>query len=119
MKLMKIIVALLTLWACPTWGASIGFFSDPGCSSCNLRILAPPGMGILYITAVNVSSAPLLCGATGTLGAEFRVEGLPTGWIAQATPNPVAQASLGDPSSGEPTSRSTHLKPAIACSSTR
>ena len=94
MKSMKLIAALLVIWACQAWGASIGLFADPGCSSCNLDIPAPPGVGTLYISVVSASISPPACGVTG---AEFRVAGLPTGWVAWSTPSPLASLALGDP----------------------
>jgi hypothetical protein len=35
--------------------------------------------------------------AEGMSGAEYRVDGLPAGWVSVATPNPAAAVALGDP----------------------
>lgn len=83
----------MALAGSPLHAASIGLYSDPACASCNLQILVPPGVGTLYVTA---STAGLFWG-DDMAGAEFRVEGLPPGWVAFSTPSPQSAVSLGDP----------------------
>jgi hypothetical protein len=93
MKCSLIFVLLLALSG-PSWGASIGLFSDPNCSSCNLTI--PSGQtGTLYISAVDIGGPSELC--QGIDGAELRVVGLPPGWTSIAQPNPQAILTIGDP----------------------
>lgn len=91
MKTLKPIAALLVLWAHPSWGASIGLFSTPDCSSCNLRV-PPGGVATLYIRALTDG----IPSWTQMGGATFRVTGLPAGWVAISTPNPETN-SIGDP----------------------
>jgi hypothetical protein len=91
---MKWIAVPIVIWGTQTWGASIGLFADPACSSCNLNIPAPPGTGTLYISVVSASIPPPTCGVTG---AEFRIEGLPMGWLAWSTPSPLVSLAIGDP----------------------
>jgi hypothetical protein len=86
----RILISLLLALAGAqaVWGASIGLFADPDCSSCNLTI--PPGeTRTLYIK--------VLAGSLTWQGAEFRITGLPEGWTAISTPNPAANLVLGDP----------------------
>jgi hypothetical protein len=75
-------------------GASIGVFSDPNCTSCNLNVALGESKP-LYVAAVDVSSTPQMC--NGLFGAEFRVVGLPLGWQTTIQPNPQANVSLGNP----------------------
>ncbi|MFQ5600135.1 MAG: hypothetical protein ACE5G2_06235 [Candidatus Krumholzibacteriia bacterium] len=94
MKL-RVIVTLLTVAvaAGSASGQSIGLFSDPGCASCNLA--TTPGIpATLWIGMATGGSV------SGIKGAEFRVDGLPAGWLTISTPNPAANLALGDPFAG-------------------
>jgi hypothetical protein len=73
------------------FAASIGLFSDPDCTACNLNILAGE-IGTLYV----VVSTEGLPDNEHFVSAEFRITGLPDGWIATSTPEPSAFA-FGDP----------------------
>ena len=86
---------LLVLVASTSYASSIGIFADPDYASCNLNIAAPPGIGTLYIAAIDVAQMPGACAAF--TGAEFRIQGLPPGWVVFSTPNPAAVAVIGDP----------------------
>jgi hypothetical protein len=90
---MKLLICLcLTLVPAAALSASIGLFSTPDCSSCNLNIPSG-GIGTFYVLA-DVSDSFQGSG----FGAEFRVTGLPPGWIVvTATPNPGASVVAGDP----------------------
>lgn len=68
----------------------IRIYSDPGCASTTLPSMEPPGPYIVYAMASLDTLA-------GIAGAEFRIQGLPAGWQAFATPNPAAVIALGDP----------------------
>lgn len=61
--------------------------------SCGVTIPAPPGFGTFYVLARDASQ--LTCG--GMAGARFRIDGLPAGWVAIATPAPAADFVLGNP----------------------
>src|SRR5262245_4528567 len=74
-------------------GASIGIFADPACTSCNLAI-PDGGTATAYVTA-NTDGLPSW--VTGIVGAEFRIVGLPPGWLATATPSSLTVISTGDP----------------------
>jgi hypothetical protein len=74
--------------------ASIGLFSSADCSSCNLVIPSNQASGTLYICTAGASSAP---GSYGLVGAEFRVDGLPPGWLAESVRAPGANISIGNP----------------------
>jgi hypothetical protein len=93
MRLRNLTVLLLV--ASTADASSIGIFADPDYASCNLNIAAPPGIGTLYIAAIDVAQMPYSCG--GFTGAEFRVEGLPPGWVTFSTPTPAAAVAVGDP----------------------
>jgi len=83
-----VVVAVVVLASSGARAASIGIFSTPDCSSCNLVI--PPGESrTLYIKVRS--------GSLRWSGAEFRVVGLPGGWAASSTPNPAALVVMGDP----------------------
>lgn len=68
----------------------IRIYADPECASTTLPVMVPPGPYIVYAMA----SLDTLAGING---AEFRIQGLPAGWLAIATPNPAATIVLGDP----------------------
>jgi hypothetical protein len=73
--------------------ASISLFSDSDCSSCNLTV--PAGSTrTLYIKVLTEGLPPYV---TGIVGAEFKVTGLPPGWMTTSTPNPASHVSDGDP----------------------
>jgi len=74
-------------------GVSIGLFSTPDCSSCNLAV--PRGETRVFYVAVLATDLP--AEYAGFTGAELRVEGLPVGWSATSTPNEAATVVIGDP----------------------
>lgn len=99
-KRMIILVASAIFIACMPgqhYAASIGLFNDAECASCNLTI-ANGGSAQLYLRFTDISGLPSF--VTGFSGAEFRVEGLPVGWSAVVTPNPLSNLVIGDPFSG-------------------
>jgi len=73
-------------------GASIGLFSTPDCSSCNLAV-SPGETGRFYVRALTEGIPP----EWGFTGAGLRITGLPAGWLAVSLPNPEATLSVGDP----------------------
>jgi hypothetical protein len=88
------IFGLLTL-ANASFASSIGLFGDPEYTSCNLNLPAPPGVGTLYIVAIDCADIRGAC--PFFIGAEFRVEGLPAGWVMLSSPSPAAIVAIGDP----------------------
>lgn len=85
-------IVSVMLWTNTVSGASIGLFSTPDCSSCNL--IVPPGeTSTFYVRALTEGVPP----EWGFTGAGLRIEGLPDGWSAVAVPNPEATLSVGDP----------------------
>jgi hypothetical protein len=89
MKLRVVVLLTLVLAAAaPAWSNSIGLFSTPDCSSCNLTI--PLGeTGVFYVRAI--PTVYPLC----FYGPELRIVGVPAGWAAVAVRNPAAFV-LGD-----------------------
>ena len=85
------IVALASqLIALPAAAGTIGLFADGDCSSCGLTI-PPGGAGTFTIAYVPSAGEPVRA-------AQFRVTGLPAGWIVTSiTPNPAASLVLGNP----------------------
>ncbi len=75
--------------------AFIGLFSTPDCSGSSLEIPASVGSGTFYVSVVGAADDPWMC--TGIYGVEFRVDGLPAGWLYTVTPNPLANTLLGNP----------------------
>ena len=71
-----------------TQAASVGLFSTPDCSSCDLT-MGPGETRVFYIKAM-LDDLPLT-------GAEFKVEGLPAAWHTSFVPTPQANFVLGDP----------------------
>lgn len=86
------ILLMSLLQASRAEAASIGLFASPDCSSCNLNLTG--SSGVMYICASGPSSWP---GSGGLIGAEFRVEGLPSTWTAQSTRTAASTLSIGDP----------------------
>ena len=84
-------VVLLSVWPGPVQSASIGLFSTPDCSSCNLTISANETKSF-YISAQTEELFP-----DGILGAAFRVTELPVGWTWTFEATPSATFSFGDP----------------------
>ena len=79
MKRAAFFVALLAS-ASRVGAAGIGLFADPDCGSCNLSIPAPPGIGTFYVAA-QTAGDPVFQ-RYGIDGLEFRIAGLPPGWLA-------------------------------------
>ncbi|MFQ5599756.1 MAG: hypothetical protein ACE5G2_04290 [Candidatus Krumholzibacteriia bacterium] len=73
--------------------ASIGLFSTADCTSCNLTV-PEGGSSTLYIRFTGLSGLPWV---NGLLGAEFKVTGLPDGWIAVSTRSAASYTAFGDP----------------------
>jgi hypothetical protein len=95
MKLLVRIAALLVLAATPAWPASIGLYSDAGCSSCNLTVPFVE-YRTLYIMFTGASSTPPF-DELGLSLVEFRVVGLPAGWFVTSVRAISANVSVGDP----------------------
>lgn len=74
--------------------ATIGLYSTPNCTSCNLNIPPSATEGRFYVCASGASSEEF-CG--GSSEFEFRIEGLRLGWVVAVMPSSNAQYSLGDP----------------------
>jgi len=91
------LVLLATFWSFTPAGASngaIGLYFDADCATCSHTV----SIGVPFTLFVNAT----LEGATvdGTLGAEFRITGMPAGWYTQAVPNPLVEIAVGDPLGG-------------------
>lgn len=71
----------------PCW--EIALYADAGCTTCNLTIPALEPRDF-YIKARSNTDL-------GLLGAEFRVTGLPAGWLHTSVANEFAFLALGDP----------------------
>ena len=90
--LLRSFVALLVMSvAVRAHSASIGLFSTPDCSSCNL-VAPPAGASTFYIRALTEGINP----DYGFVGAGLKVVGLLAEWSTIVTPNPQALA-IGDP----------------------
>ena len=87
-----IVLASILVVAAPLFSASIGLFSTPDCSSCNL-VVPPGGTSTFYVRALTDGIAPDL----SMTGAGLKVVGLPAGWSTVSVPNPQATVSVGDP----------------------
>ena len=71
--------------------ASIGLYSDTGASD-NILFVNPQETATIYAFAVTGASDP-----TGGVDAgEFRIVGIPAGWVAAATPDPSLNVNLGN-----------------------
>lgn len=77
-----------------SWGASIGLFSDPLGSSCNMQVQRPPGLDTLY---VSLSTEGLPESIEYGLGVGFKIEGIPPGWFVRQLSGPATEYFLGDP----------------------
>jgi hypothetical protein len=87
------LVILLVLAPASAQSASIGLFSTPDCTSCNLD-LSPGETKFVYVSALTEGLPDwVLWGG----GAEFRVAGLPPGWVTVSIPNPQISLIIGDP----------------------
>lgn len=76
--------------ACPPGPQSIGIFADLEGARCNIP--APIGtIGTFYVLAVGWP------GPAEITGAEFRIDGFPSAWVATVTPSPQATWYLGNP----------------------
>lgn len=80
----------LVLWSGPVLAVSIGLFSTPDCSSCNLTV--PPGETRSFYASVVTAGLP----NAGVVNAMFRITGLPSGWLTTVTPHPNANYVTGD-----------------------
>lgn len=89
---MKSLLGLVCLLWIPITveAASIGIFSTPDCTSCNLSVPVN-GSGTLYVNALPEPYSPIT-------GAEFRIVGLPPEWfVLRSIPNPEINLRIGDP----------------------
>lgn len=70
---------------------AIGLYFDSDCATCSQDVT----VGVPFTLYVNAT----LAGGTaqGILRAEFSIGGLPSGWLTQSTPNPLASNVRGDP----------------------
>jgi len=82
------------LAANPVAAATVGLFSTPNCTSCNLDIPPNASEGTFYVCSVGTSETEF-CG--GFYRLEFRIAGVPLGWAAAAVPSPESHYALGDP----------------------
>jgi hypothetical protein len=89
MRVGSLAMSVLVLNCTMAWGASLRM-SALG-DSC-LVIPAPPGYGTFAVEAVDLGRPD----CDGLAGAQFRITGLPQGWTAIATPNPIAGIIVGD-----------------------
>lgn len=86
-----VVAAAIALIAGPVSAQSIGVFADPEGNSCEFT--AEVGQSFpLYIIATLGGGA-----SGGMTGAEFRVDGIPFGWITLEVANPAANVVIGDP----------------------
>jgi hypothetical protein len=74
---------------------SIGIYSEPDCSSCNLTIGAGVGFDTLYVR-MSTTDMDYGIGWDG-LTVAFRIEGLPAGWFLHQLEGPDASFILGNP----------------------
>ena len=93
MKSFSIALASLLL-ASPAWPATIGIFATADCSSTELS-LPIYGIATVYVAVNGLSTSPRFEGY-GLAGAEFQIVGVPSQWIAQSFPAPVAMVAGGD-----------------------
>jgi hypothetical protein len=97
MHLLPVALVLATLvapaMAHAAWDALIRVWFDVAFSVCSTQQPPPGTGGVAYVTA-QVSWEHR---ALGLVAAEFRLDGVPPGWIASAAPNPAAEAATGDP----------------------
>jgi hypothetical protein len=91
MRIVTTLLLILTLGVGAAFAQSIEIAAAPDGSACEGAVLPPSA--IIYILAR--PEGPLAAGFTQ---AEFWVDGLPVGWFAIASPNPLAAATtLGNP----------------------
>ena len=74
--------------------ATVGLYSTPNCTSCNLNIPTSATEGRFYVCASETASEEF-CG--GSSEFEFRIEGLRLGWVVAVARSPLSQYALGDP----------------------
>lgn len=74
----------------PCW--EIALYADADCSSCNLNV--PMGESRDFYVKANSNND------IGIVSAEFRITGLPAGWLHTSVPNMLAILQLGDPLNG-------------------
>lgn len=89
---MRLLVALaVALTASSATAQNIGIFFDPSGAQCSGPVVQGTSTR-LYILAVTGGPA-----SGGIVVGEFRVVGLPAGWLVNAVPNPLANIQIGDP----------------------
>lgn len=74
----------------PCW--EIALYGDADCTTCNVSI--PPFEAHDFYVKVRSNTG------IGLLGAEFRIAGLPMGWLYTSAPDEFAFQHLGDPLDG-------------------
>jgi len=87
------LLLVVSLAASTASAGSIGLFFDPDAASCSGPI-ANGSTGRIYIIALLSDVADVMT------VAEFRVDGLPAGWVANLVPNPASNIVLGNPFDG-------------------
>ncbi len=92
MRLAACGVGLILLCSPPAWAISIGLFADAGCTSDHLCIA--DSSGATFTVAVFGTPADCIDCIAAT---EFRIVGLPPGWVAEPTYPANATTILGDP----------------------
>jgi hypothetical protein len=83
--------------------ATLALFSDEDCMSCNLSIAVGETKSF-YLVAISSTYS--------ISGGEFRITGLPAGWVAVSTPAPEAIYANGDPFGDGATLAFSHFRPA-------
>lgn len=73
----------------------IGVYASMDATQCVLTV--PAGTPRTFYVLARLGGIA----ANGITGAEFRLTGLPSNWLATVTPNPAAHSTLGNPLDGE------------------
>lgn len=93
------VIASLVMALCLTVGSanasSIGVFFAPDASDCD-GTAAPFTPFFTYVIALLGGDAA----AGGITGAEFRLDGISPAWFNTVTPNPAANVTIGNPTTG-------------------
>lgn len=94
MRRLMLVLLALALDSSGAKAQSIGIFFDEGAATCS-GVIAAGSSGRIYIIAVPGGDA-----SDGITGVEFRVVGLPAGWVPTSVRNPAAVLQFGDPFDG-------------------
>jgi len=92
LRICGLLIALLVTGSGQAVGASIGLFSTPDCSSCNLTIHQGEQKSV-YVSAPINDAIP-----QDFAGGEFRITGVPSPWtVVNVTRGPGIHVIIGDP----------------------